>query len=278
METLDLDKVASKDSRLLLYRCVADVIAENNLKYVNEKDHKVKIKTTFYTKYIKRIIDVIVSSVALIVVAPINLLIGVITLFDVGWPIIFFQKRVGKDGKLFTIIKFRNMTNEKDENGDLLPPYKRVTKFGGFVRKTSLDELLNFWSIFVGDMSVIGPRPLDPLYESRYSDRHKQRVAVKPGLECPLIEPGNERKTWGDQFDNDIYYVENISFSTDMKMIVGLFKMVFDSDGTSIRGKSVRGSFMGYDREGNTINSIAVPVEYVELALKKMKNMKEEVK
>ena len=123
---------------------IADRLAAERLDYVNSISESVTPRNTFYTRFVKRTIDIVVSLVVLIITFPINLIIGIITVFDVGFPIFFKQERVGKDGKIFRIIKFRNMKNTKDEKGELLPASERVTKFGRFVRKTSLDELLNF--------------------------------------------------------------------------------------------------------------------------------------
>lgn len=164
----------------------------------------VKVKHTFYSRYIKRLLDIIFSLLALIITLPVNIVIGIITFWDVGKPIFFHQKRVGKDLKIFTIIKFRNMRELYDENGVLLPPDQRVTPFGKFVRRTSLDELLNFFSILKGDMSLIGPRPLLPEYISFYSERQLMRHAVRPGLECPTLVKRDHSRTWEEQFEDDI--------------------------------------------------------------------------
>lgn len=250
-------------SRREVHMSVAKRIAEDTLEYVNANSKPVTPRNSFYSKFGKRALDIIISAVALIVLAPVNLILAICTFFDVGRPIIFSQRRTGKDGKLFTIVKFRNMTNEKDANGDLLPPSKRVTRFGRFVRKTSLDELLNFWSIFKGDMSIIGPRPLDPVYMDRYSERHKQRHAVRPGLECPMLHRPDHQISWSEQFENDVFYVENVSFLLDLKLIFALVRMVFDKRSRKIRGDAMRGAFMGYDREANSITSKTIPIGYV---------------
>ena len=255
-----------------LFNKVAYEIAADTLEYVNQHDKMVVPRSSFYVKYRKRCIDIVVSSLALIITSHINLILAVCTFFDVGSPIIFKQERSGKNGKSFIIVKFRNMTNEMDENGTLLPPNQRVTKFGRFVRKTSLDELLNFWSVFKGDMSLIGPRPLPIEYDERYSKRHKMRYAVKPGLECPILHRVEHKITWADQFENDIYYVEHVSLLLDIKMIFGLVGMVFNKKGTAMRGNAVRGSFMGYNKDGSSINSQSVPPQYVEKAVKDMQN------
>ena len=194
---------------------LADRLAAERLPRINAHSEPVRPSETIYARYVKRLVDILLSGIALIVTLPLNLIIGIVTVFDVGFPIFFKQERIGRDGKPFTIIKFRNMRNTCDERGELLPPDQRVTTFGRFVRKTSLDELLNFWSIFKGDMSIIGPRPLVPEYTHRYSDRHRMRLAVRPGLECPPRMIGHHVWTWQEQFENDVWYVENVSFKTD---------------------------------------------------------------
>lgn len=243
---------------------MAGYIAEDNQAYANEISAPVKVKNTVYSKYVKRAIDIIVSGLALIITFPINLIMVIVTFFDVGKPILFHQKRIGKDCKEFEIIKFRNMTNDMDAEGNLLPPKDRVTKWGKFVRKTSLDELLNFWSIFKGDMSLIGPRPLVCNYLGRYSDRHKIRYAVRPGLECPCITSTVPTGCkWQDKFENDIWYVENISFLTDMKMVLALIQLVFDRKAAASRGIAKRGAFMGYDENGIAMNNSDIPEKYI---------------
>lgn len=249
---------------------VASFIAADTLEQVNRISAPVKPRVSFYSKYGKRALDILLSGGALLVTAPINLVLAVCTYFDVGRPIIFKQQRTGKDDEPFTIIKFRNMTNDTDANGELLPAKDRVTKFGEFVRKTSLDELMNFWSVFRGDMSIIGPRPLAQGYDTRYSDRHKRRNAVRPGLECPFLTPADHKRTWTEQFENDIYYVEHLSLKLDVKMVLALLRMVFDRKSAATRGSAMRGSFMGYDAAGNSINSKHVPEKYVRLAMEKM--------
>lgn len=255
---------------LELFDEVSKVIAEETLAEVNRNSDHVKPRRSFYTIYGKRMMDIAVSAIALTVTLPVNAIIAVCTYFDVGSPIIFRQVREGKDSKPFTIIKFRNMTNETDADGNLLPPDKRVTQFGRFVRKTSLDELLNFVSILKGDMSLIGPRPLPFEYDAYYSKRHKMRYAVRPGLECPILHVTNDVPTWTDQFENDIYYIENMSFLLDVKMVFKLVKMVFSKKGSAVRGSAVRGSFMGYHSDGRSINSQHVEKRYFIKALRRM--------
>lgn len=242
-------------------------IAQENLPFVNQFSKDVIPRESFYVKYTKRFLDIVLSGLALLVTLPFNFVFGILTFFDVGRPLFFFQERVGKDGKIFKIVKLRNMTNETGENGDLLPAAMRVTQFGKFMRKTSLDELLNFWSIFKGDMSIIGPRPLQKASRERYSERHKMRTAVRPGLLCPMLVKPDHPETWIDQFENDIWYVENVSFITDVKLAFCLVREVFDKESSSMRGASTRGTFMGYEKDGSEINSKAVPVYYLIEAL-----------
>ncbi|MBR3469131.1 MAG: sugar transferase [Lachnospiraceae bacterium] len=227
---------------------------------------EIQLPNTFYVKYGKRLLDILLSGLACIVVFPFNLIIGIITFFDVGSPIFFRQVRVGRNGRFFSLIKFRNMTNETNEQGVLLPPEQRVTKWGKFVRKTSLDELLNFWSILKGDMSIIGPRPLPEKYAIRFSKYHQQRHLVRPGLECPFHECKLAKLGWQGRFENDIWYVEHLSFLTDVKMSCLLVKKVFSK---AERGESANGEtreFMGYKEDGTVMSAREIPRKYLELA------------
>lgn len=243
---------------------VADYMAEERLEEINLSLEDVKVRDTLYTRYIKRLFDIMISLIACIVTLPLNIILGIGTLIDVGFPLFFIQERLGKDGKVFHIIKFRNMYNTIDERGELLPAEKRVTKFGRFVRKTSLDELLNFWNILKGDMSLIGPRPLVPEYYHRYNKRHIMRLAVRPGLECPLLKTNGHVWTWDEQFENDVWYVENVSFFTDCRMLLGLVRFAMDRKNAKARAISARGTFMGYDENGKAINMDDVPQYYID--------------
>lgn len=249
---------------------IADKLAEERLPIVNEKCKKVKVSNTIYSKYIKRLLDVFISIIVIAVTLPLNIVLAICTFFDVGRPVFFKQKRVGKNGKLFYIVKFRNMTNEKDEKGELLPPNRRVTKFGKAMRKSSLDELLNFWSILKGDMSLIGPRPLLPEYTHRYNNRHKARLCVRPGLECPPHNWRESSDSYQARFENDVWYVENISFKTDIKLLINLMRLVFDKKSTSIRAVAGRGAFTGYTLDGRAIAISEVPEEYIDKVLNDM--------
>ena len=244
---------------------LADYLAKENLPKVNTICINVTPKNGIYAKYIKRFIDIVVSLIGILLTLPVNIIIGIITYFDVGKPLFFRQTRIGKNGIPFEIVKFRNMKDTRDERGELLPASQRVTKFGRFVRKTSLDELLNFWYVLKGDMSIIGPRPLLNEYVSRYSDRHKARLAVRPGLECPPRELNKPVRSWNDQFENDVWYVENVSFKTDIIMCIRLIQFAFDRKNTEARSSvSGKGIFMGYNEQGKAINLDEIPQELID--------------
>lgn len=257
----DLDDVDGDSLENL--RRVGEGIAKDTLATVNRLKEPVTPSQTIYARYGKRAVDIVLALPALVLTAPINMVCALLTLVDVGVPILFRQERVGKDGKPFEIIKFRNMTNETDCDGNLLPPSQRTTKFGKIMRRTSLDELLNFWSILKGDMSIIGPRPLPPIYDSFLSNRHKCRQLVRPGLECPSVRPPYRHVTWEEQFENDVWYVENLSLATDIKMFIALVRTMLDRKGTAVRAGATRGSFVGYNMDGTSINSHAIPNKYL---------------
>ena len=205
------------------------------------------VKSTIYTKYIKRLLDIIISGVAILLLSPVFLAIVILELIYHVKPVIYKSKRPGKDGVLFDLLKFRSMTNERDENGKLLPATDRVTPFGRILRRYSLDELAGLFCIFTGKMSIIGPRPLLVEYLPLYNKRHKYRHSVKPGLVCLKVD-GNDRIssntwTWYNQFENDIFYVENVSFLIDVKMIIKAFEAVFI--GSDMRTNADRVRFNG---------------------------------
>lgn len=198
------------------------------------------VKRSFYTKYGKRTLDIILSGVAIILLSWLFLIIAILELIFHGFPIIYKQERPGKEGKIFNMYKFRSMTNETDVNGDLLPGRDRITKFGRFIRRCSLDELPELFCIFTGKMSIIGPRPLLPEYLQYYTERHKYRHAVRPGLALVSLRK-LESWTWNDQFETDIWYVENCSLWVDIKMIFAILKEAVK--GSEYRVNATRGKF-----------------------------------
>ena len=188
---------------------------------------------TFYNRYVKRVLDFLISLFALILLSPILLIMAILELIFHGRPVLYASDRPGKDGKIFRMYKFRSMTNQTDENGKLLPEEKRLTGFGRFIRRTSLDELPELFNILKGDMSIIGPRPLLVEYLKLYNPKHAQRHLVRPGLACFRIIPSDSKTwTWREQFDNDIWYIEHISFMTDVKMLFAIVKKVFGNNDT----------------------------------------------
>lgn len=250
---------------------VAQMLRDKYLQHKNETAAKVYPKDTFYTRHGKRVLDILISLPVFVITLPINLILAVCTFFDVGRPVLFKQTRVGKDGKTFTLVKFRNMNNKKGPDGKLLPASQRVTKFGRIVRKLSLDELLNFWSVLKGDMSIIGPRPQPLFIYDRMCDRHRMRTAVRPGLECPRVihVPGEEISNYQRTYENDTWYVENVSLKTDLKMVLLLIKMVFSFEkrGNQAIGKGVT-YFVGYDENGLALSML----NYTELYEEKNKD------
>lgn len=236
----------------------SQLLKEQNLGLVNQISKKVYPKTTIYVKYIKRLLDLAISLPVFVFLLPLNAVFAACTFFDVGKPILYKQSRVGRNGRSFIITKFRNMNNDTDDNGRLLPADFRVSKFGKIMRKFSFDELLNFWNILKGDMSIIGPRPVPIFFANRMSDRHKMRHYVRPGLECPRMInsfdiTSKKISAYHVQFENDIWYVENVSFLTDLKMLLHLFKMTFSM---KKRGSQASHSsyFVGYDDEGYALS------------------------
>lgn len=184
-----------------------------------------------YKKYIKRILDIILSLIAIIITLPIFLIVGILVLIFIGQPAIFRQKRPGKNEKIFTMYKFRTMTNKKDENGNLLPDELRLTKLGKFLRKTSLDEIPEFINILKGDMSFVGPRPLLVEYLPYYTEEEHHRHDVRPGLTGLAQVNGRNNLDWNDKFQKDLEYVNNITFINDVKIIIDTIKIVFKREG-----------------------------------------------
>jgi len=205
------------------------------------------VKKTIYSIYIKRLLDVFFSALAIIVLGPLLLVITVLELVFHGPPILYIDKRPGLNGKIFSLYKFRSMSNQTDSSGKLLHPSKRITPFGRLLRRTSLDELASLFNILNGSMSIIGPRPLMLDYLPLYNKRHKYRHSVRPGLACWPID-GNHKLTskswtWNIQFESDIYYVENVSFLLDVRMLLKTFVIIFSK--SEMRTNSDRVKFDG---------------------------------
>lgn len=198
-----------------------------------------------YAKYIKRILDFILSLIALIVLSPVLLVVEILVRIKLGSPIIFKQQRPGKDEKIFTLYKFRTMTDKKDENGDLLPDSERLTKFGKVLRSTSLDELPELVNILKGDMSIVGPRPLLVEYLPLYNEEQKHRHDVRPGLTGLAQVSGRNSLTWEEKFNDDLKYIKHITFFEDMKIIFMTVAKVFKREGIAQEGNATMEKFTG---------------------------------
>lgn len=199
-----------------------------------------------YSNFFKRLVDIIFSGGALIVLFPIILILWVwLTYANKGAGAFFFQERPGKDGKIFKIVKFKTMTDECDENGNLLPDEKRLTNVGKFVRSTSLDELPQLWNIIKGDMSLIGPRPLLPEYLPLYSQEQARRHDVRPGLSGWAQINGRNSISWRQRFEYDVWYVDNLSLWLDMKIIFLTIKKVFIREGINSATSATMEDFNG---------------------------------
>lgn len=180
-----------------------------------------------YEKFVKRIFDIFLSTIAIIVLSPLMLVVSILVRVKLGTPVLFLQERPGKNEKIFKMYKFRTMTDQKNIRGELLPDEVRLTPFGKKLRATSLDELPELINIFKGDMSIIGPRPLLVKYLPYYRPEERKRHSVKPGLTGLAQISGRNFLKWEDRFALDVKYVENISFLTDVKIFWGTIKKVF---------------------------------------------------
>ena len=185
-----------------------------------------------YKKCIKRVLDFLISGLALIILSPVLLVVAILVRTKLGSPVIFHQERPGKNEKIFTLCKFRTMTDERDEQGNLLPDSVRLTKFGKFLRATSLDELPELWNIFKGDMSIVGPRPLLVRYLPYYTEEERRRHSVRPGLTGLAQVNGRNALNWEDRFAYDLEYVEHCSLGMDISILFKTVGKVFFRQGT----------------------------------------------
>jgi len=180
-----------------------------------------------YRLFFKRFFDIVLSLLAMLILLPVYFIIAIAVRITMGAPILFSQERIGKNEKTFKLYKFRSMTNEKDENGNLLDEQQRLTKFGIALRSSSLDELPELWAIFTGKMSFVGPRPLPTYYNPYFYDEERKRHNVKGGLIPPDGLCGETTPKWETQFEYDVYYAENVSLILDLKVILATFKILF---------------------------------------------------
>lgn len=198
-----------------------------------------------YRKYFKRLFDVICSLLALIVLSPVLLVTAILVRFKLGSPVIFRQERPGLHEKIFTLYKFRTMTDQKDEQGNLLSDEVRLTKFGKMLRSTSLDELPELWNILKGDMSIVGPRPLLERYIPLYTAEQRKRHQVRPGLTGLAQVNGRNELDWEQKFQLDTEYTMRITFISDIKIILQTIGHVFTGKGISSTTSATMEEFTG---------------------------------
>ncbi|MBR3962560.1 MAG: sugar transferase [Oscillospiraceae bacterium] len=202
-----------------------------------------------YAKFWKRIIDFVLSLGALVVLSPVIIVLAVVGAIKMKGNPFFTQVRPGKDEKLFKLIKFRSMTCEKDKNGNLLPDEKRLTKYGKFIRSTSLDELPELINIIKGDMSIVGPRPLLVKYLPLYNEEQKHRHDVRPGLTGLAQVNGRNAVSWEEKFRLDVEYVENVTLSGDIKIIIDTVKVVLNRSGINSETSATMEEFKGSEKK-----------------------------
>ncbi|WP_291058902.1 MULTISPECIES: sugar transferase [unclassified Empedobacter] len=198
-----------------------------------------------YKHFFKRLFDFIIALVALILLSPIFIVVMIGLYFANKGKLFFFQKRPGLNERIFNIIKFKTMNNKKDKEGNLLSDAERLTPIGAFVRKTSLDEIPQLINVLKGDMSLIGPRPLLPQYLPLYNETQKRRHNVRPGITGWAQVNGRNAISWQKKFELDVWYVDHLSLSTDIKVFLTTFKKVFKSEGISQDGQATMEMFNG---------------------------------
>lgn len=198
-----------------------------------------------YEKYFKRPLDLFCGLAAVIVFCWLYAVVAILVRVKLGSPVIFSQERPGKDEKIFKLYKFRTMTDERDENGELLPDDVRLTRFGRILRSTSLDELPEAINILKGDMSVVGPRPLLVEYLPRYNETQRRRHEVRPGLSGYAQVHGRNAVTWEEKFEMDVKYVDHISFLGDVKIVLATVKKAVAREGISGKNTATMEPFRG---------------------------------
>lgn len=202
-------------------------------------------RSVFYDKYVKRLLDILLSAAGLVVLSPVLAVTAVLVRKKLGSPVIFCQPRPGKNGKIFHLYKFRSMTDARDENGNLLPDDVRLTTFGKKLRSTSLDELPELLNILRGDMSIVGPRPLLVKYLPLYSEEQRHRHDVRPGLTGWAQVNGRNTVKWEEKFQLDLWYVQNVSLMLDLRIILMTVKSVLHREGISSETTATMEEFTG---------------------------------
>jgi len=210
-----------------------------------------KPKTGFYGRCGKRLLDIFLSALGLLLLSPILLILAILVRVFLGSPVLFRQERPGKDGNIFRLIKFRTMTDTRDSQGNLLPDSERLTKFGAFLRSTSLDELPELFNILSGHMSLVGPRSLLVKYLPLYTERQRRRHDVRPGLTGWAQVHGRNALSWEERFELDLWYVEHMSFRTDLSILLQTVSCVLHRDGISGTESVTMKEFTGTKEEAH---------------------------
>lgn len=202
-------------------------------------------KQKFYEKYIKRGIDFLLALVATVVLSPVLLAVAILVRIKLGTPVLFRQQRPGLNERIFTIYKFRTMTDARDDKGEILPDEVRLTRFGQVLRSTSLDELPELFNILKGDMAIVGPRPLLVQYLPLYNERQKQRHTVRPGITGYAQVNGRNSISWEEKFELDVYYTEHLTWWMDIKVFFKTIKAVVAREGISSESSATMEPFRG---------------------------------
>lgn len=207
-------------------------------------------KPSLLKRFVKRSFDLVSSGLAIVILLPFFLLFTPLVAIAMKGNPFFVQERAGKDGKAFKVIKYRSMNNKRDADGNLLPNEQRITKFGKLMRKLSIDELPQLFNIFIGQMSVVGPRPLHMKYNDRYNDFQRQRLLVKPGLTGLAQVSGRNAISWEEKFEKDVEYIEKCSLITDLKIIFQTVVKVIRHESIDSNDKIGTEEFMGDKNNG----------------------------
>jgi undecaprenyl phosphate N,N'-diacetylbacillosamine 1-phosphate transferase len=207
----------------------------------------------FYRRYGKRLMDIVLSLCAIVLLSPVMLMIALLVRVRLGSPVIFKQERPGLNEKLFTLYKFRTMTDERDENGQLLPDAQRLTKFGQWLRSTSLDELPELLNVLKGEMSLVGPRPLLAQYLPLYNSHQRRRHEVRPGITGLAQIGGRNAISWEERFDLDVYYVDAVSLLGDIRIMFSTMQKILAREGISSSDSVTMTAFRGTPRSQTVI-------------------------